>query len=284
MMNGKDDWLALHEKYPHVAFNFRRFDGTVYGPKTGHTILVQCEPWTNMPQNFDLSVLRQFDGIITFNSRFYEMYRHVLNMRLMRGVLACNSEFHLSAWPSYSLRENGVCCLNNCYHLGTRGDILWLRPETMNNLDPHLVRHVWAPQRRKWGGECYQGEVSAPIHHSHVNHLKKISEYRFCLCFESTYHPFWSWDFLTERMFNCFKAKTVPIYIGCYNIQDHVPSDLFIDFRQYYGSLRDYDSLNRLLISFPQSRWEDMTEQAYEWGQQNQFGTVQQLCDLIEDF
>lgn len=284
MINGKDDWVALHERYPHVAFNFRGFDGTTYGPKTGHRILVQCEPWTNMPQNWDLTVLRQFEGVITFNSRFYEMYRHVLNMRLMRGVLECNSEFRLDRWPTYSQRKHGVCCLNNCYHLGTRGEILWLRPEIMNNLNPELVRHVWAPERRKWGGSLYQGEVVAPIHHSHINHLKKISEYQFCLCPESTYHSFWSYDFFTERIFNCFKAKTVPIYIGCYNIQDHVPSDLFIDFRQFYGSFRDYGALNRLLMSFSQNQWEDMTEKAYEWSQHNQFGTVQQLSALIEEF
>lgn len=284
MMNGKDDWLALHEKYPHVAFNFRGFDGTLYGPNTGHRILVQCEPWTNMPQNFDLSVLRKFEGVITFNSRFYEMYRHVLNMRLMRGVLACNSEYQLDHWPTYSRRESGVCCLNNCYHLGTRGEILWLRPEIMNNLDPQLVRHVWAPERKKWGGEMYQGEVRAPIHHSHVNHLEKIAQYQFCVCFESTYHSFWSRDFLTERIFNCFKAKTVPIYIGCYNIEEWVPPEFFIDFRQFYGQTRDYDGLSRLLTSFSQGQWEDMTEKAHEWGKQNQPGTVEHLSELIEDF
>jgi hypothetical protein len=284
MIDGKDDWLALHEKYPHVAFNHRGFDGTLYSPSTGHKILVQCEPWTNMPQNFDLNVLRKFEGIITFNRRFYEMYRHVLNMRWMRGVLACNSEYHLDRWFDYDRRLSGVCCLNNCYHLGTEGDILWMRPEIMNNLSPELVRHVWAPQVRKWGGSLYQGEVQAPIHHSHVNHLKKIAEYRFCACFESTYHPFWSLDFVTERIFNCFKAKTVPIYLGCYNIEDHVPTDLFIDFRKYNGMTRDYDGLNQLLLSFSEAQWEDMTERAYEWKQTHDFGTVEQLSKLIEDF
>jgi len=283
MIDGKDDWLALQEKYPHIALNYRNFDGTLNSRERGFRILVQCEPWTNMPQNWDLGVLRQYEGVITFNSRFFHMYHHVLNMRLQRGVLACNGEYQLDSWPTYDRRHNGVCILNNHYHLGTPGDILWMRPELLNNLDPSLVRHVWCPNSKKWGGKCYQGEVKAPIHHSHVNHLKKISEYRFCACFESTYHPFWSLDFITERIFNCFKAKTIPIYLGCYNVEHHVPTKLFIDFRQFNGSLRDYDGLNRLLLSFSKNQWEDMTEQAYEWGQKNRFGAVEDLEQLIED-
>lgn len=278
-----DDWIRLNKEHPKVAFNYKNFNGTLNSRENGFEILVQCEPWTNMPQNFDLNVLKQYRHVITFNRKFYEDNKDKISISWMRGVMACNThKYHLISWPSYEERLNGVCMLNNHYSMGTEGDILWLRPEIMANLDPALIRHIWCPENREWGGECYQGQVESPVHHSHINHLKKISEYRFCICFESTFHPYWSWDFITERIFNCFKAKTIPIYIGCYNICDHIPDPFYIDFRSYFDKgKRDYEELSHDLLCFPPALWEAVTEEAYKWSKQQNYGSVEELEEKL---
>lgn len=266
-----DDWKRLIEEHPKVAFNYKNFDGAMNSPENGFEVLVQCEPWTNMPQNWDLDLLRRYRCVITFNPLFFAMFKDVINMWYMPGVLACNAHrYHLDEWPSFEERIDGVCCLNNYYNLGAPGDILWLRPEVMNNLPADIVRHVWCPEDRKWGGKMYQGNVGAPIHHSHSNHLRKISQYKFCLCLESTYHPLWSFGFLTERIFNCFKTKTIPIYMGCYDIEDYVPKSYFIDFRKYYTpSGRKYGVLGAALNHYREypELWEAQVEAAYAWYQ-----------------
>jgi hypothetical protein len=221
---------------------------------------------------------------------FLEMYKHVLpSMFWMKGVLACNAHrYKLEEWPRFEDRLPGVCALNNYYALNKPGDILCLRPEVMANLDPDLVSHVWCSPERKWGGASYQGQVDAPIHHSHTNHLKKISEYTFCLCMESTYHPFWSLGFLTERIFNCFKAKTIPIYLGCYDIEEYVPEHYFIDFRKFRSqSSRDYPGLNKLLLDIvnnekTRAEWTNRMDAAHEWNQRNKFGSVPDLENVLD--
>lgn len=273
----KNEWLYLIDKYPHVAFNYKNFNGTLNSRANGFKILYTAEPYIGMPQQWDYNLLKQYDGVITFNSKFLNDNKHRLNMKLVHGCLACNAYYHLDSFTSYDDRIPGACILNKSYSTGKDGDVVWLRGEIAQNLG--IPVHIWS--HVKWGGPKYKGAVQSPIHHSHLNHLHKIGEYRFCICFESSYHEYWSWDFMTERMFNCFKAKTVPIYIGCYNIEEHVPRDLFIDFRDFY---RQYDKLSDYLRSFPKSRWEDMTERAFEWNKTNRIGNIEDLETTIKEF
>jgi hypothetical protein len=65
-----------------------------------------------------------------------------------------------------------------------------------------------------------------------------LGKYTFALCFENMILKGW----ITEKIFDCFYAGTVPIYLGAPDITDHVPADCFIDMRDFsgYGELRKY--------------------------------------------
>ncbi|NTU70753.1 MAG: hypothetical protein HGB10_02890 [Coriobacteriia bacterium] len=81
----------------------------------------------------------------------------------------------------------------------------------------------------------YRGEVSA------LGKVEKLSEYRFSLCLENTAFP----GYVTEKIFDCFAAGTVPIYLGAPDIEDYIPKGSFIDLRQF----SDYLSLEQHLRS-----------------------------------
>ena len=66
-----------------------------------------------------------------------------------------------------------------------------------------------------------------------------LSAYRFALCFENAAIKGW----ITEKIFDCFFAGTVPIYRGAPDITDCVPPDAFIDMRRFAS----YDELRRYL-------------------------------------
>lgn len=56
-----------------------------------------------------------------------------------------------------------------------------------------------------------------------------LSNYHFSLCFENMEMQ----GYVTEKIFDCFYAGTIPIYLGAKDISDLVPKDSFIDFRDY---------------------------------------------------
>lgn len=70
----------------------------------------------------------------------------------------------------------------------------------------------------------YKGEV--------VNKIKLLSNYKYCICFENlTDVP----GFITEKIFDCFKAKCVSIYWGATDVEKYIPKNCFIDFRDFNG-------------------------------------------------
>ncbi len=69
------------------------------------------------------------------------------------------------------------------------------------------------------------------------NKITALSQYRFSLCFENMKNvP----GYITEKIWDSFKARCVPIYWGASNIEEYIPANTFIDFRQFRG---DYEKL-----------------------------------------
>jgi hypothetical protein len=67
-----------------------------------------------------------------------------------------------------------------------------------------------------------------------------LKAYRFCLAYENSVEQ----GYLTEKLFDCFFAGCVPIYLGAPDVLDLVPANTFIDKRQFptYEKLHDYIS------------------------------------------
>lgn len=77
----------------------------------------------------------------------------------------------------------------------------------------------------------YQGRIKSKF--------KVKQKYKFAICYENACDiP----GYITEKIFDCFFAGCVPIYWGAPNITDHIPSNTFIDKREFssYEDLYDY--------------------------------------------
>jgi alpha(1,3/1,4) fucosyltransferase len=75
-----------------------------------------------------------------------------------------------------------------------------------------------------------------------------LSRYRFSICYENAYNID---GYITEKIFDCFLAGTVPIYLGAANITTHVPAQCFIDKRDF-GS---YEELYEYLVGLPEATY-----------------------------
>ena len=65
--------------------------------------------------------------------------------------------------------------------------------------------------------------------------IETIKNYRFAICYENTGS---SNGYVTEKIFDCFAAGIVPIYLGAPNIEKYVPKTCFID-RRDFASMED---------------------------------------------
>ena len=267
----KDEHLYLSKKYPNVAFNIKNWHGVI---NTGKEYLYATESYVTIPKNYDLNEIGKFKGFLTPNSKFYNMYNGIYNIILTNGPLNSHNYYSLDKFKSYDERIKGICALNRIYKPATQeGSIIHMRDSSIKEL-PILIKHTYGPA--PWGVN-YQGYCKEATHPNHCGNLEIINRYLFVLTLEPMYHELWSWDWVTERMWNAFKAKTVPIYFGCYNIEQKIPKELFIDFRDF----ENLSALANYIINFEKEKWVDMTEKAFEWYKTCKISNMDDLESLL---
>ncbi|MBT9147751.1 MAG: Alpha-(1,3)-fucosyltransferase FucT [Syntrophomonadaceae bacterium] len=85
-------------------------------------------------------------------------------------------------------------------------------------------------KNRKALRAIYKGQVKSKY--------ETLSQYRFALCFENSVMP----GYIPEKIFDCFFAGTVPIYLGAPDVENYIPKNCFIDMRDFdnYGELHAY--------------------------------------------
>lgn len=70
---------------------------------------------------------------------------------------------------------------------------------------------------------------------------KTLSKYNFTICYENMIME----GYMTEKIFDCFVAGTVPVYLGAPDIATYVDKAAFIDANEF----RDYGELDKYLKS-----------------------------------
>ena len=65
-----------------------------------------------------------------------------------------------------------------------------------------------------------------------------LGSYTFAICFENSILEGW----VTEKIFDCFFAGTIPVYLGAPDIEEWIPPECFVDMRRFtdYAELRAY--------------------------------------------
>ncbi len=73
--------------------------------------------------------------------------------------------------------------------------------------------------------------------------------------------------FVTEKIFDCFYAGTIPVYLGAPDIEKYVPKECFIDMRNF----KDYGKLRQFLKSLTKSEINAYKENARKYLEPEQF-------------
>jgi alpha(1,3/1,4) fucosyltransferase len=98
-----------------------------------------------------------------------------------------------------------------------------LRPPASPRVERYLSRplnFLVSPFFQK--NDCYVGPVADKV--------QTFKNYRFAFCYENTHSvP----GYITEKIFDAFRAGCVPVYLGPPNTSDHIPSDCYIDRREF---------------------------------------------------
>jgi hypothetical protein len=104
--------------------------------------------------------------------------------------------------------------------------------------DFDMVGQGWQQRHPAVPGKLHSAVLRAyrgPI----AEKLETLAGYKFSLCFENSRFP----GYVSEKIFDCFFARTIPIYLGAPDIKGYVPPNAFIDLTDF----RDYRALEACL-------------------------------------
>jgi hypothetical protein len=114
----------------------------------------------------------------------------------------------------------------------------------------------WGMSTRPSIQKSYRGICEAKI--------DVLKNYKFSICFENArgYK-----GLITEKIFDCFAAGNVPVYLGAPNIEDYIPKSCFVDFRDF----NDYPSLYKYLTAMTSVEYQAYIDAAREYLQSAEY-------------
>jgi hypothetical protein len=232
-----------------------------------------------VPQNYNHDIFSKYKKIYTWNSKVYNDLKTDIDIVKVNGFPLFDNHYNLDSFIPIEEKQ-GLCLI--CRHRET--DIEWdispTRLEMMMRIN-YPIKHCYG--KVAYGGDMYKGLIGndrTEQSPSSLEKLKLLNKYKFNLCFENCYHHCWSWDYITEKITDCFKAKTIPIYWGCYNIEDHIPKELFIDFREW---INDISGLSNYLLKFDNKQYKNMIENAYDFVNSWRWGNIEDLRKVFDN-
>lgn len=218
--------------FNHYTYNRRVHEKVCPGAVK---VLYMYEPPAIDPMQYTRRIWKQFDTILTWNTYLTESSPLFTFEAGAYYDLPYCSDYGVSplqGLPDPATRERAICQI--C------GDKYSLSAEEIYSERRKVARwfHFNAKTRMDVFGKPamdvpnYQGVCA--------DKAETFARYRYALCFENTFHPVWTQGYLTEKILDCMATGTIPVYYGCSNIQELVPPDCFIDYRDF-SSLEDLD-------------------------------------------
>ena len=198
-------------------------------------ILYMYEPPAVDPMQYTQRVWKQFDTVLTWNTYLTESSPAFTFEAGAYYDLPYSSDYGVKPLinqPDLETREKAICQIcGDKYSLSAeeiyserRKIARWFHSSARTRMDVFGKPPMDTPNYR---GIC-------------ESKAETFARYRYALCFENTFHPLWTKGYLTEKILDCMAAGTVPVYYGCSNIQDLVPPDCFVDYRDF-SSLEELD-------------------------------------------
>ena len=208
--------------------------------------LVLLEPAIVNPTMYYTNLIRRrFKTVFTWDLRLQKKHKEYVPIRVPTGADPTTYRENPFVDIPFSSKKLVVAVSRNRWHympqstFGLRRKIYrYLQKHAPDDFD--LFGLDWEKPCSRWerflGRDyraCWRGEIPGGWDAK----TRKIANYRFSICFENSV---WNPGYISEKIFDCFCARSVPVYLGSKGNEKLLPHGAYIDYR-------DFNSPRRLL-------------------------------------
>jgi alpha(1,3/1,4) fucosyltransferase len=226
--------------------------------------------------NYNPRVWDKFEHLLTWdddlvdNQKFFKLYLPIPNTRAIEFVTSFSQKKLL-----VNVTINKYSSYKNELYSQRRKSINYFYKNYPQDFD--LYGYRWNQPATKWQ-RAFPWLVKKYINYlgQTDNKLKTLSHYKFILCYENISD---AKGWVTEKIFDAFKGRTVPIYLGAPNIEEYVDKDAFIDRRKF----KNDKELADFIIKMPEYEYNKYLEAADRYMQSEKYAkfSAQNFCDRI---
>ena len=224
-------------------------------PKPCDSILV-VEPYCVLQRDYDVGFISKFRHIFTWAT-------NAMTSPSIKGkVIPINHPtYHkipdLKArsknWLPWNQRDDEIVIIANNKSSKHHSELYSLRVHLADVLD------AFSPYKVSWYGQI---PLKRPYYRGAAKSKEEIlGKAKFSICTENSYDKKFTHNYFTEKMPDVWMAGAVPIYMGCFNIDDMVNS-CYIDLRpivEKHGKSWKVDKrrLNNRIVNFTGAQYQD---------------------------
>jgi hypothetical protein len=253
----KIDTLDLYppEEFDRIIFidfpGSKRFDPEKLRKKKNNLYLFMTEVEIIYPPNVDGRNHRFFKKIFTFrddlvdNRKFYKFF---LPVKIPSGPQPANNKKDLFCTMIAGNKKNSDP--RELYSERDRA-VRWFEKNHPGEFDLYGTGWDKRTFKRPFGWLNRYEILRMTFYRTYTSYmgsiLKKrdiLSKYSFSICYENARDI---QGYITEKIFDCFFAGCVPVYLGAPNITDFIPGDTFIDKRNF----KSYEDLYSFMKGMP---------------------------------
>lgn len=239
--------------YPNVAYP----DMSIY--------VIEPRAVIGSERDYNLKYLDKFKYVFTWATKAFENTR--ISNKLIHlhhpsclGIDENIYENRKKEWMSWQDRKNEIIFIANNKTSNHNSELYSLRLNLADWLHANLKEYQVAwysqiPVNRPY----YRGKIEG----DKFDILKNV---KFTVCTENCYDPIFSHNYFTEKLPEAWFGGAVPLYMGCYNINDFgFDKQSYIDLRKYVYKTSSYtqikfDKLKDRIIRFDQNNYNELVK------------------------
>lgn len=235
-----------------------------YGRLQGTNVLLLMEPSVVLPGQYNKDIWDQFDHVFTLYDTLVEKHGFTKYLLPRQGfhpwfgestdtnITEDFSERHRK-YPLLG-RKEAICMVNGNKRSSVPGELyskrieaaLWFHFNSSTPFDVYGFIPFFLPN--------YNGQIQ------NNKKLNLLSRYKYSLCFENTGDPVLARGYV-DKILDSMETRTLPVYLGCPDIEKYIPKTCFIDFRDF----ADYAELDRYLRSISNKEYEAYIDNIDTW-------------------
>lgn len=193
------------------------------------------EPICVSERDYELDFINRFKYIFTWASEVFKdtnISNKIisLNHPSCYGVNEHEYEKRKSYWKKWNDRKNEIVLIANNKQSNHHSELYSLRTNLANWLDnnSNVFNVSWYAQSPHIPGKYFKGRIDG-------DKGAVLNDVKFSICSENCYDSRCSYNYFTEKMPEVWFSGAIPIYMGCYNIdQFGFHSNSYIDLRKYF--------------------------------------------------